>query len=316
MKFFCCSRKQKHKYSTAYICTPDFDEPETPNKNYTIKILIDNNVSSYITTDERLKNYEIVKTFIDKINKGACVISNKNKYFFLKIYNNEAISKDNQEIDVVKILKHNSHPHIINAIDYKIYETYSYVIYDYFESIDLNKYIHNFEPSEKNILSIIKQTALGLKFLHSFNIIHCDVKLENLLIKPSNGTVKITDYDLSKISDDRGEYQSDHIFGTTQYIAPESHSLFIYSRRSDIWMLGICIFIIVMGKYPYDEEISNIDSRESLTRRNVFRHIDYDTTQFHSQIISDLMDKILIYKDTDRLNCDEIVEYVNKHLKN
>ena len=78
---------------------------------------------------------------------------------------------------------------------------------------------------------------------------------------------------MSKIANN-GEYLSQAVFGTTNYIAPESYDLCIYTFKSDIWSLGIVFYVLITKKFPYDIPLRINNSHSNLYRRNEFKHPD------------------------------------------
>ena len=129
-------------------------------------------------------------------------------YFIVKIFCNSYDYKNNYE--VYKILHSEQCNQIIYPINFIIDDFFWCVIYEYFEGYNLEQYIKTKELDYNEILFIFKQIAQGIKHLHDNNIIHCDIKLGNVLINGNN--IKIIDFDLSKISNDY--FISDHVFGT------------------------------------------------------------------------------------------------------
>ncbi len=105
-----------------------------------------------------------------------------------------------------------------------------------------------FYPFHETIaLRYIKMVALGLKSIHETNVIHKDLKLENFIYYEKEDLVKICDFGLS-------EYKDQQTFcnaGTLQYRPPELVKGKA-TEKSDIYSLGICLYVLTHGKYPKD----------------------------------------------------------------
>ncbi len=223
------------------------------------------------------------------------------------------------EKKICSILKKIHHPNIIKLVvnggfaNCK-YADYYYFIYEYFEGVNLHEYfVLQQKLSECEIKNISLQIVNAVKCLHSYNIIHCDLKLDNIVIN-GDGVIKVIDYDLSILCDGCDDYISDKIFGTMKYIAPESYDLCIYSRKSDIWQIGVMMYIMITSKFPYGGTVSLINSYSNLCRKNIFKHIDfaelknsimeneYDVSLF------DLLSNMLAFDDSKRISIDEILK--------
>lgn len=148
-----------------------------------------------------------------------------------------------------------------------------YYVMEFMAGGDLLGLLNEFEISEKTIQLIIKEVVLAIEYLHSLNIIHKDIKPENILIS-TNGHFKVTDFGLSE-SDvrynkysllDIGEnnvlfldkYKENKIVGTLNYMAPELFmndneisSYFITGYEVDFWALGVLLFELHANQLPF-----------------------------------------------------------------
>lgn len=102
--------------------------------------------------------------------------------------------------------------------------------------------------NEKIVKFYSAQIILAIGYLHSKNIIHRDLKLENILVD-SNGYLKIIDYGLAKIIKDNEEATS--FCGTPEYIAPELVNKQPYDKNVDWWAVGVLIYEMLIGVTPF-----------------------------------------------------------------
>lgn len=111
---------------------------------------------------------------------------------------------------------------------------------------------------------VLLQLVRGLQFLHGEGVIHRDLKLENVLVaseqyhRPMNWTlysVKITDFGLSK-SVGEGLSVAKSTVGTRPYTAPEVLKEGVHDFSSDLWCLGVLLFVLLQGHFPFDHVTS------------------------------------------------------------
>jgi len=101
----------------------------------------------------------------------------------------------------------------------------------------------------ENMLAIMLMQILeGLKTLHLSYVVHRDVKLGNILVN-SRGCVKVTDFGISKTLGDSDV--CDTVVGTATHMSPERVLGEDYSFAADIWSLGLCVYELASGTYPY-----------------------------------------------------------------
>ena len=107
--------------------------------------------------------------------------------------------------------------------------------------------------NSEEILEIMKQLNNTFKIMKENNIIHRDLKLENILIKKENGKyiVKLTDYGCSKRLISISNYGNTPGVGTVVYKAPELLEGKEYNYKVDLWSIGIIIYRLYFGKSPF-----------------------------------------------------------------
>ena len=103
--------------------------------------------------------------------------------------------------------------------------------------------------TEKQVVFYSAQILCGILFLHSKQIVHRDIKLENVLLD-SNGNAKLCDFGFCrKISN-----KSSYIYGTEKFRSPESFVGGYLHYSLDFWSLGICIYYMLTGEFPFENE--------------------------------------------------------------
>ena len=148
----------------------------------------------------------------------------------------------------------------INTANGKIYPCIHYEYSDKGDAMDMvNNYNDHLIPKHSMDImvdKVIRQLLMGLTFLHERDILHGDIKLENLLIvegsaeEPENLQIKIIDFENAKILK-RGETHTSNIhFGTLICLAPESEKYKQYSHKSDMFAAGCTIYHLHTKEEP------------------------------------------------------------------
>jgi len=254
------------------------------------------------------KEYEIINTISVKHDRSIHIIKKNDVKYILKI---KTAQNDNIfEKHICFILSQRYHENVIKFIDYIQEENFHYSIYEYFEGKNLCSYIKkNKNITDTQLKNIIIQITHGMNFLHSHNIIHCDLKLDNIIINNKN-EIKIIDFDLSIISDNIDGHISNNIFGTMQYIAPESYDLCIYSKKTDVWQIGIILYILITKQFPYQNEITSNNSHSNLCRQNMFKHIDLQLAKNKhcDNTLYEILEGSLSFTDNTRMTINDILK--------
>ncbi len=99
-------------------------------------------------------------------------------------------------------------------------------------------------------VNIAKQVCAGLEYAHSKNIIHRDIKPDNVQILPT-GLVKITDFGIARIMEEPTLTADGQIFGTPSYMSPEQVAGKTLDQRSDLFSLGVMFFEMLTGNKPF-----------------------------------------------------------------
>merc|ERR1711908_92249 len=108
---------------------------------------------------------------------------------------------------------------------------------------------------------IIGEMLLGLEFIHSQGIVHRDLKPGNFLLGGVDGqTVKICDFGLAVVMPEEGQLH--RMCGSPSYMSPEVVEKKGYTSKTDVWSLGVTLYVLLYGALPYVKP--NGDNREAI----------------------------------------------------
>ncbi|XP_049636619.1 serine/threonine-protein kinase 33 [Suncus etruscus] len=160
----------------------------------------------------------------------------------------------------VTILKSVKHEHIIHLA--QVFETPKemYLVMELCEDGELKEILYKKGHfSENETRWIIQSLASAIAYLHSNDIVHRDLKLENVMVKSSyiddknemNLNIKVTDFGLAVKKHGRNEPMLQTTCGTPIYMAPEVINAHDYSQQCDIWSIGVIMYILLCGEAPF-----------------------------------------------------------------
>ncbi len=201
--------------------------------------------------------YEI----IEKIGSGgtADVYRAKchklNRYVAVKVLKRE-FSEDATFISKFRIEAQSaagiSHANIANVYDFGEENGIHYIVMEIVEGITLKQYIENKGALEyKEAVSVAIQICQGIEAAHKHNIIHRDIKPQNIIIS-HEGKVKVTDFGIAKVTS--SETINSMAMGSVHYISPEQARGGFSNTTSDIYSFGITLYEMCTGRVPFDGE--------------------------------------------------------------
>ena len=240
-----------------------------------------------------------------------CKNKNSNKFYAVKIINKEVLkAKDleliRQEKSFLSLIKH---PNIICLKDYFEDKRSIYFVTDYYSGGDLITFIEkNPNITEKTACKIIRKIAEALKYLNIFGIVHRDIKPENILFSEENDfkSLKIIDLGVCKTLT-YGQMANEPI-GTNGYISPEIYLHNDYSFKTDIWSLGIILYLLItQGLLPFDHE--NMDNKV-IGKKVIYLQQEYPDEYFGkcSKSLINLLDKMLEKNFEKRIDINSLLK--------
>lgn len=221
--------------------------------------------------------YAEVRECIDTRNLERCAVKIVDKNY-LKRQAPQALANQEQEIKLLKRLKHDN---IISLKEILYHNSKIYIFLEYcpfvlhdllfislsttieeeFSTNDDNKQddllFTNSGLSLRLVRNLFKQLLIGLDYLHSQNIVHRDIKPQNLLITTS-GILKIIDFGVSQIlslwsypSDLCRNYEGSPLFQAPEVVSGQSEYA---GFKVDVWSAGVTLYLLAYGEYPFMDE--------------------------------------------------------------
>ena len=144
-----------------------------------------------------------------------------------------------------------SHPNIVSVIDAGEDGGFPYIVFEYVEGETLKQRIARVGPLDaQEALAYAIEIARGLTVAHARNMVHRDIKPQNVLIDPA-GRAKLTDFGISRQLEQDGMTATGRVLGTTDYVAPEQAMGRGADQRSDVYSLGVVLYEMLIGQVPF-----------------------------------------------------------------
>lgn len=146
------------------------------------------------------------------------------------------------------------HPNIVEVYDVGEHDDKNFIVMEYVRGRTLKQLILQRGALQKEeAVEIMKQLVSAVNHAHENNIIHRDIKPQNVLVK-DDGTIKITDFGIALAHDAVSLTQSDSILGSAHYIAPETTKGEQPTVQVDLYALGIVFYELLTGSVPFSGE--------------------------------------------------------------
>ncbi|KAH3901932.1 serine/threonine protein kinase KIN2 SCDLUD_001717 [Saccharomycodes ludwigii] len=246
------------------------------------------------------------KTFLYKQEKLPPPVTKEEKQEFEKKLQKE-ISRDKRTIREASLGQILYHPHICRLFEMCTMTTHFYMLFEYVKGGQLLDYIiQHGSLKEKHARKFARGIASALEYLHMNNIVHRDLKIENIMISQS-GEIKLIDFGLSNFYNKKEKL---HTFcGSLYFAAPELLMAHPYTGPEvDVWSFGVVLYVLVCGKVPFDDENANV-----LHQKIKEGKVEYPN-HLSIEVIA-LLSKMLVVDPSRRASLKQVVnhQWMNKN---
>lgn len=232
-------------------------------------------IIEFTTTEKHVIKY-IVKEFVGKGSYSKCfrIIDNETKLNYvakiipITIWNKHKTTFQN-EYEIHSLIKHE---YIVKCYHLHIDDNFAYIILEYCKYNSLRNLLYD-KPEKKltefETKKYMYQIICGIEFLHTFNIVHRDLKLDNILLD-EHYNIKIADFGFIANKDtETGNIVNTGLIGTPYYISPEmlinlkylgniqsipNDQVFYYNEKIDIWAIGCIFYTLLYGYTPFSNK--------------------------------------------------------------
>lgn len=160
--------------------------------------------------------------------------------------------------------------------------------------------------TEEDVIRLVKQILSGVAFLHRNNVVHLDLKPQNILLTSARplGDIRIVDFGLSRRMDSITEVRE--ILGTPEYVAPEILNYEPISTATDMWSIGVLIYFMLTGESPF------LGDNKQETFLNISQiSVDYSEETFEgiSSLAIDFIKTLLVKNPRVRATAEECLSH-------
>ncbi|WFD02522.1 non-specific serine/threonine protein kinase [Malassezia obtusa] len=207
----------------------------------------------------------------------------------------------------VRILREGSlqlllrHPYICGMREMIVHHNHYYMVFEYINGGQMLDYIISHgRLRERSARGFARQIGSALQYCHANNVVHRDLKIENILISKS-GNIKIIDFGLSNLYSPHAQLNT--FCGSLYFAAPELLNARVYTGPEvDVWSFGVVLYVLVCGKVPFDDQ--NMPALHAKIKRG---YVEYPV--WLSAECKHLLSRMLVTNPQQRATLNEVMTH-------
>uniref|UniRef100_A0A1E1X9C1 Putative ser/thr protein kinase n=1 Tax=Amblyomma aureolatum TaxID=187763 RepID=A0A1E1X9C1_9ACAR len=279
---------------------PD-EEPEPPFEPRQVKVKKNQDVKSEYTLRDELGRGKFGTVY-------RCEEKNTGRIFAAKFILTQR-AEDRADVErEVEIMRSLQHPRLLQLYDaFDDSKKQMILILEMIEGGELFERVidDDFVLTEKACAIFVRQICEGVDYMHSKNVLHLDMKPENVLCTTRTGNrIKLIDFGLARFYEPEKKLQV--LFGTPEFVAPEVVNFDKVSYQTDMWSVGVICYVLLSGLSPF------MGNSELETMANVTRaEYDFDDESFDaiSEEAKDFIAKLLLKDKEDRMTAAQCLNH-------
>lgn len=208
-------------------------------------------------------DYQLIKEIGSGSFGRAVLVHNKDRQLVMKeidLSGRDEKQRANADLEV-KVLSSLKHPYIVRYWESFMHGRHLCIIMDYCEGGDLWHYLAQCRRQrapvhEAQVLRWFTQMVLALKYIHEKNVLHRDIKTQNVFLAKRDGggmgCVKIADFGIAKVLGEGSHAFARTLVGTPYYLSPEICNKQPYACPSDVWAVGCVLYELCTFHVPFE----------------------------------------------------------------
>ena len=273
-------------------------------------------------SDVRVEDVAAMYTLGDELGRGrfsvvqAATHKVEGSRYAVKVVENITLD-DEENLEAleteIKILRQLSHPHIVQLKEVVHTAENTYIVMELLSGGELfNRIVDKGCYPEKEAAELFAQICISLNYLHSRDIVHRDVKPENILFVSSESSdMKLIDFGYAGLW--REDKQLTGLCGTPDYVAPEVLTWYDddengtpYGKGSDLWSLGVLLYVILSGCSPFSADAEELLLKQVAEAKYDFFENEWKTI---SDEAKDIIRRLLVADPAERMGMAELLEH-------
>lgn len=221
---------------------------------------------------------KIAKLGMGTYGSAYLVLGNRTKrrYVLKEIHNIKTVNQFKDCMKEARFLRELRSPFVVAHTDTFYAFQKLCIVMEYCDFGDLSGVIRHFQRTtvyEPKVSFYLAQICLGLRYIHSRDVIHRDLKPQNVFLR-ADGMVKIGDFGLARKLNYANAFATT-LAGTMFYMSPEMLSCRPYNCATDIWSLGAMLYEMVILEKPFGNAYDLLKGRYPILDRNIRRELRY-----------------------------------------